>query len=105
SESQSIRAIGLMGGIDADWKDRYIVGALFPRDGAAPFGSVDRGRDYGRGSLAWRISQEPWWFAPAINELKFRGSVGSAGGRPRFAAQYEPFTFATGGLVSPGALR
>jgi hypothetical protein len=104
SESQSIRAVGMMGGIDADWKDRYIVGALFRRDGSSLFGSESRWANYGRGSLAWRISQEPWWFAPAINELKFRGSVGSAGGRPRFAAQYETFTFATGGLLSPATL-
>lgn len=102
---RSIRSIGAMGGIDADWKERYIVGALFRRDGSSLFGAKSRWANYGRGSLAWRVAAEPWWFAPSlINELKLRASVGTAGGRPSFAAQYETFTIGTGGTLNPYTL-
>lgn len=105
STNTSIRSIGMMGGVDADWKDRYIVGALFRRDGSSLFGSANRWANYGRGSLAWRVSEEPWWFAPkAVNDLKLRVSRGSAGGRPRFDAQYETFTIGTGGTLQPNTL-
>lgn len=102
---QSIRSIGMMGGVDADWKERYIVGALVRHDGSSLFGAQNRWATYGRGSLAWRVSAEPWWFAPSlVNELKLRGSVGQAGGRPRFSAQYETFTIGTGGTLNPATL-
>ena len=102
---QSIRSIGLIGGIDADWKDRYILGGLFRRDGSSLFGAANRWANYGRASAAWRISGEPWWFfSNAINELKLRASVGTAGGRPRFDAQYETFAILAGGVVSPTQL-
>jgi hypothetical protein len=35
-----------------------------------------------------------------LDDLKLRYSVGTAGGRPAFAAQYETFTV-TGGTVAP----
>ncbi len=101
---QSIRSVAVAGGIDADWKDRYIVGGLYRRDGSSLFGSANRWANYGRGSLAWRISGEPWWFISPINELKLRASVGTAGGRPRFDAQYETYAIQAGGQVAPSQL-
>src|SRR5205085_4244134 len=47
----------------------------------------------------WRISDEPWWMISPVNDLKFRASYGTAGGRPPFAAQYETFTIGTGGVL------
>lgn len=104
SSSQSIRSIGMMTGIDADYHDRYIANALFRRDGSSLFGSANRWANYGRGSVAWIISEEPWWFAPALNNLKLRYSVGTAGGRPSFAAQYEAFSIGAGGALSRSTL-
>jgi TonB-linked SusC/RagA family outer membrane protein len=100
SQESSVRSIGLMAGADMDWKERYILGVLLRRDGSSLFGVDNRWANYGRASAAWRISEEPWWFTSAVNELKFRGSVGTAGGRPGFAAQYETFAISpgTGGL-------
>jgi hypothetical protein len=90
-----------MAGVDAEYKERYIVGVLARRDGSSLFGENNRWASYGRGSVAWRVGAEPWWFAPsAVNELKFRASVGTAGGRPRFSAQYETFTIGTNGALS-----
>jgi len=93
SNMNSIRSIGIRGGVDLEYKERYILGGLIRRDGSSLFGADNRWANYGRGSLAWRLSDEPWWFLPnALNDFKLRGSVGTAGGRPAFAAQYETYT-------------
>lgn len=98
SSSQETKSIGYLGGIDIDWKDRYILGALIRRDGSSLFGAANRWSTWARGSAAWRVSQEPWWFVPQVNEFKLRASVGTAGNRPPFAAQYETYTLTNGVL-------
>jgi hypothetical protein len=56
-------------------------------------------------SMAWRTSEEAWWpWKGAVNDLKVRASVGTAGGRPRFSAQYETFSIGAGGTVTGTAL-
>ena len=101
SNLEEIRSIGFMGGIDATYKGRYIIGALARRDGSSLFGADNRWANYGRGSLAWRVSDEPFWMFPQINEFKLRASHGTAGGRPRFEAQYETYAVSTSGQLSP----
>jgi hypothetical protein len=101
SASQSIRAIGITNGVTADWKSRYFIDALIRRDGSSLFGTDNRWANYGRASAAWRISDEPWWIFSPVNDLKFRASYGTAGGRPPFVAQYETYTIGTGGALSP----
>ena len=71
---------------------------LVRRDASSLFGSGHRWATFGRGSLAWRVSQEPWWFIHALDELKLRASVGSAGNRPPFDAQYETYSLTSGAL-------
>src|SRR6185437_12977459 len=89
---------------DVDWKDRYILGGLVRRDASSLFGAGHRWSTFGRGSAAWRVSQEPWWFIPALDELKLRASVGSAGNRPRFSAQYETYNLSNGQVGSANTL-
>ncbi len=98
SFSQTTNSMGYFGGLDLDWKDRYVLGGLVRRDGSSLFGSANRWSTWARGSAAWRVSQEPWWFIPQINELKFRGSRGTAGNRPVFAAQFETYALSNGVL-------
>lgn len=104
SDETSVRAMGVLGGISATYKGRYIVDAVLRHDGSSLFGEANRWATYGRGSIAWRVSDEPWWFAPPVSDLKLRASIGTAGGRPRFDAQYETFTIGTGGVLSPATL-
>jgi TonB-linked SusC/RagA family outer membrane protein len=94
-----IKEIGYSAGVSATYKERYIAEALMRRDGSSLFGASRRWATFGRGSLAWRVSQEPFWpLKDFINEFKLRGSRGSAGGRPRFDAQYETFGVSAGGI-------
>ena len=103
SNVQSIRSIGFVTAQNFEIKDRYIIDALVRRDGSSLFGRANRWKTFGRGSVAWRISQEPWYFIPALNELKLRASVGTAGGRPGFTYQYETYTI-NNGVVSKSTL-
>lgn len=105
STKQTIRDMGMFAGVDLDWKDRYIIGGLIRRDGSSLFGAGNRWQTFGRGSVAWIASREPWWPAPnALSLVKFRASRGSTGQRPRFSAQYETFTIGTGGTLTPATL-
>lgn len=105
SSSNSVRAIGMLGGLAVDYKGKYILDFVYRRDGSSLFGSAERWHPYGRASLAWRLSDEEWWpFKGAINDMKFRYSVGTAGGRPGFSYQYETFSVGSGGTVSSNQL-
>ena len=104
SSTQTIAGIGMFANADVDYADRYIVSGLIRRDGASLFGKENRWATFGRGSVAWRAALEPWWFAKSINEFKLRASIGTAGGRPSFPAQYESFAIGTGGVINPTLL-
>lgn len=82
-----------------DYKDKYIVDVFFRYDGSSLFGAEERWQPYYRGSAAWRISEESFWPANnPITELKLRASIGTAGGRPNFQAQYEVLSLGNGQL-------
>ena len=105
SSSNSVRAMGMLAGLAVDYKGKYIFDAVFRRDGSSLFGAAERWQPYYRGSAAWRLSDEGWWpFKGAVNDMKLRGSVGTAGGRPKFDYQYETFNIGTGGTVSSNQL-
>ena len=65
------------------------------------FGADHRWQTFGRVSGAWRVAQEPWWFTDKVSELKLHASYGTAGGSPRFSAQYETFGIGAGGIPVP----
>jgi len=96
STLQETKSIGYFGGLGLDWKDRYIFDGLLRRDGSSLFGRANRWSTFGRAAVAWRLSEEPWWFIPKVNELKFRAALGTAGNRPPFFAQYETFSLTSG---------
>jgi TonB-linked SusC/RagA family outer membrane protein len=103
SERIPIRSDGYFLISNFDILDRYIIDALVRNDGSSLFGRDERRQWYYRGAAAWRMGLEPWFNVPAINELKFRYAYGTAGGRPRFEAQYETFSV-VGGLIVPVTL-
>jgi hypothetical protein len=100
SSFSRIRQLSQFAGINLDYKDRYILDALIRRDGSSLFGMGNRWATFGRVSGAWRVSQEPWWRFSAVSDLKLRASYGTAGGSPRFNAQYESFNIGNGGILT-----
>ena len=83
-----------------DYQGKYILDGVVRRDGSSLFGENERWHTFARGSLAWRLAQEDWWPIDWINEFKLRSSLGTAGTRPRFEAQYETYSVG-GGSITP----
>jgi TonB-linked SusC/RagA family outer membrane protein len=100
SNFEPVRADGYFAITNFDIADRYVIDALIRNDGSSLFGREERRQWYYRLAGAWLLSEESWFNLPAVDDLKLRYSVGTAGGRPAFAAQYETFTI-TSGSVSP----
>ena len=98
NQVRQIKAEGLFGIASADYRGRYILDGLIRRDGSSLFGPDERWQTYYRGSVAWRIAQEDFWNIDAIDEFKLRFSLGTAGGRPNFYAQYETFGVSAGAI-------
>lgn len=95
--STVIRADGFYATFGVDYADKYIADFLIRRDGSSLFGADERWHNYYRVSGAYRVSEEAWWpAATAIPEFKLRASYGTAGGRPRYEAQYETFALSNG---------
>ena len=103
SVSQDVRSLGYFLTQDFDFKDRYIISGVVRRDGSSLFGQDERWHTYYRIGGAYRVAQESWWPVDVIDEFKLRYSRGTAGGRPRFSAQFETFAV-SGGQVSKETL-
>lgn len=100
SGTSSVRQISHLADLNLEFFDRFIVSGLVRRDGSSLFGSAARWATFGRGSVAYVVSDEKWWKFKPISELKLRTSYGTAGGRPNFSAQYEAFSIGTGGTLN-----
>jgi TonB-linked SusC/RagA family outer membrane protein len=98
SSSQTVRSEGYFLISDFDFRGRYIASFLVRRDGSSLFGPDARWQTYYRASGAYRMAEESWWPLDAVNEFRLHYSVGTAGGRPNFAAQYETYTISGGSL-------
>lgn len=96
SDQQTERAqnVFLIGGLI--FKDRYIVDALYRRDGSSLFGANYKWRGYHRLSVAYRISED--FKIPGVNEMKVNFAYGTAGQRPGFSWQYEQTAIGGGNL-------
>ncbi len=100
-QNQSLQTRSIAEGIylisSIDYKDRYITDFLIRRDGSSLFGKDERYHNYYRLSAAWRLSEEPFWMMKDyVNEFKLHYSLGTAGSRPIYSAQYETFNVLAG---------
>ena len=100
SSLQEIRSEGYSANLGMDYEGKYILDLVARRDGSSLFGANHRWNTYGRAAAAYRISEEPWYpLAGALDELKFRYAVGTAGTRPSFADQYETWDVGAGSIT------
>ncbi len=98
---EAIRSDGYFGITSLVFKDRYILDALVRNDGSSLFGPDERRQWYYRLAGAWRVRED--FAIPGMDEFKLRLAYGTAGGRPRFTAQYETYSV-SGGKVRPVTL-
>ncbi len=94
SRTETIRNQNAFAVTTFDIKDRYIIDGLIRRDESSLFGAQERSATYYRLSGVWRVSEDIRF--PGVDELKLRASVGTAGLRPEFRAQYEIFDIVGG---------
>lgn len=63
-----------------DYLNRYLVTATVRRDGSSRFGRNHRWGTFPSVSLAWRLTEEPWYKSnPILNDLKIRAGYGETG--------------------------
>lgn len=86
SDEESINARNVFGIIGLDYKDRYILDAMFRTDGSSTFGENEKWNNYYRVSGAYRISKD--LNIDNIDEMKFHVAYGTAGQRPGYDWQY-----------------
>lgn len=103
SSEREVRALAYLVDLGLDYDGKYTATLLGRRDGSSLFGVDARWRDYYRVAGAWRMAEEPWFNVPGINEFKLSYALGTAGGRPSWADQYETWTL-TAGLPTKGQL-
>jgi TonB-linked SusC/RagA family outer membrane protein len=100
---QTVAATGYLWDTALDYDGKYIATILARRDGSSLFGPDARWHNYYRGAVAYRLSEEPWFNIPNLNEFKLKFSQGTAGGRPEFGNRFETWTVNANG-VSKGQL-
>lgn len=98
SNSTDERANNAFAILGLDFKDRYIVDAMYRIDGSSLFGSNYRWNDYYRVSGAYRISQD--FDIPGVSEFKVHAALGTAGQRPGYSWQYDMIGLTTGALAT-----
>lgn len=62
-----------------NFNEKYFVEGTFRRDGSSRFGADVKYGQFWSTGVAWNISKEKFFHVSAINSLKLRGSVGTAG--------------------------
>lgn len=69
------------GRVNYNYDDRYILSVTFRADGSSKFAEGNRWGFFPAGSLAWIISEEPYWNVDKskMNTFKFRASYGQTG--------------------------
>ena len=97
SFTQDIRNNNVFAITTFDIKDKLILDGLVRRDQSSLFGEDQRTAWYHRASVAYRLTED--LRIPGTDELKLRASVGTAGLRPVYDAQYEQFTLVGGNPV------
>jgi TonB-linked SusC/RagA family outer membrane protein len=97
STNEFSRTINYMASQSLDIRDRYLIDALYRRDGSSLFGRDERWQNFYRISGAYRISEDI--AIPGVQDLKIRAARGTAGLRPEFADQYETYTVTAGQIA------
>jgi TonB-dependent SusC/RagA subfamily outer membrane receptor len=99
---QANATVGMFVQQQAAWNNRVFVTAALRGDDNSAFGQSFKAAYYPKLSASWVVSEEPWFRAPFIGDLRLRGALGAAGTQPGTfdaARLYDP---SVGYLNQPG---
>ncbi len=89
SLSERVLSDVYLGTLAVDFRRKLYAEAMALREGNSLFGSDERWQHYFRVGGSYRVSEEQWWpMRRSLPEFKLFAAYGTAGGRPRFDAQY-----------------
>lgn len=71
--------LSYFGRAEYSFDDRYLLNAVFRRDGSSRLGAGLKWGNFPSVSAAWRVSREPFFNADIINDFKVRASYGTLG--------------------------
>jgi TonB-linked SusC/RagA family outer membrane protein len=101
--------ISYYGGVEYDYKDKYLLTASYRRDGASVLGANNKWEDAIGGSIGWVASKDLFPNSKYVNNLKLRASYGelnSTNGTSAYNAQStfgtSPYAGATSTIYSGG---
>jgi TonB-linked SusC/RagA family outer membrane protein len=94
SYNHELNSINYMVSQAFDYKDRYVLDALYRKDGSSLFGPAARWADFYRVAGTYRLTED--FQIPHVQELRLRAAVGTAGLRPGFSDQYENYSLSNG---------
>lgn len=71
--------ISYLGRLDYNYDGKYLLNAVIRRDGTSRLSDKNKWGNFPSVSGAWRISEEPFFQSPWVNDLKIRASYGQLG--------------------------
>lgn len=77
--STADRTASFFGQVNYNWKHRYLLSGTFRADGSTKFAPGNQWGYFPSISGAWVISEEPWFEADWMNQLKIRAAFGLTG--------------------------
>jgi len=99
-----------MARVNYDYANRYMLTATVRRDGSSRFGRKHRWGTFPSASVAWRITEEPWFDKPSwLDDLKIRAGYGVTGsqasvGNYSYLASYNTSIYSFGNDKEQSAL-
>jgi len=93
-----LKFASLLGRLNYNWADKYILNVNFRRDGSSLFGPAYRYGNFGSVGAAWLFTEEKWAkkALPFLSFGKLRSSYGATGSDPIPAFAYESLSQFTG---------
>lgn len=71
--------VSLLGVVDYNYANRYIVSGSIRRDGNSRLGEGNKYGNFWSASAAWNLAKESFFDIPFFNDIKFRYSIGTTG--------------------------
>lgn len=79
SLSTADRTASFFGQVSYNWRHRYLLSGTFRADGSTKFAPGNQWAYFPSISGAWVVSEEPWFEADWVNQLKIRAAFGLTG--------------------------
>lgn len=91
--------LSYLGRLEYNYDDRYLLNAVFRRDGSSRFSDANKWSNFPSLSLAWRLSNESFFNIESISDLKLRASYGELGSGNIGNYEYQGFINTFGAIV------